>query len=66
MERVMLGIAALMRRRPVVRLAFGDLHLEHIREWRESVIGQRGRRVSEGTQDHAGVVASGPTPMEVS
>lgn len=43
MERVMLGIAALMRRRPVVRLAFGDLHLEHIRQWREGVIGPLAR-----------------------
>jgi ATP-binding cassette subfamily B (MDR/TAP) protein 1 len=42
-ERVMLGLAALMRRRPVVRLAFGDLHLEHIREWRENVIGPLAR-----------------------
>jgi len=37
-DRVVLGIRAMLRLRPVARLAFGDLHLEHVRTWREDVI----------------------------
>ncbi|MEC8025511.1 MAG: DUF5522 domain-containing protein [Myxococcota bacterium] len=33
-KRVHLGLRQLQRIRPIQRLAFGDLHLEHIRQWR--------------------------------
>jgi ATP-binding cassette subfamily B (MDR/TAP) protein 1 len=33
-ERLALALDLLARRRPIRRLAFGDLHLEHIRDWR--------------------------------
>ncbi len=37
-DRVALGLRILRIRRPIVRLAFGDLHLEHIRDWRYKMI----------------------------
>jgi len=33
--RIQLGLLAVQRRARIVRIAFGDLHLEHIRQWRE-------------------------------
>ncbi|MAO84424.1 MAG: hypothetical protein CMH50_11165 [Myxococcales bacterium] len=35
MDRVLLGIQTLQFRTPVARLVFGDLHLDHVRTWRE-------------------------------
>jgi ATP-binding cassette subfamily B (MDR/TAP) protein 1 len=37
-DRVVLGIRTLLRRRPIANLVFGDLHLDQIRTWREEVI----------------------------
>lgn len=37
-DRLELGLRTLMRRRPIARLAFGDLHLEEIRGWREEAL----------------------------
>lgn len=34
-DRVRLGLLAVQRRARIVRVAFGDLHLEHIRQWRQ-------------------------------
>ena len=38
MDRVLLGIQTLQRRVHVARLVFGDLHLEHVRAWREDAL----------------------------
>ena len=38
LERVALGIEVLRDRRRIVRLAFGDLHLEGVRRWREEAL----------------------------
>ncbi|MEM7160654.1 MAG: DUF5522 domain-containing protein [Myxococcota bacterium] len=38
LDRVQLGLRTLRRRRPIVRLAFGDLHLESIRDWRRRAL----------------------------
>ena len=37
-DRVVAGLKALRRRRPIARLAFGDLHLDHVRTWRDEVL----------------------------
>ncbi|MCH9687917.1 MAG: hypothetical protein K0V04_41185 [Deltaproteobacteria bacterium] len=37
-ERIELGLATVARRQPIVRLVFGDLHLEEIRTWREGAL----------------------------
>lgn len=37
-ERLQLGLGLLRRRTPIRRLAFGDLHLEHVRSWREETL----------------------------
>ena len=34
-ERLVLGLQKLSRQARIVRVAFGDLHLEHIKQWRE-------------------------------
>lgn len=38
-ERLTLGLGLLSRRTRIARLAFGDLHLQHIRDWREQHLG---------------------------
>ena len=38
MDRVLFGIQVLKRRVEVARLVFGDLHLEHVRTWREEAL----------------------------
>lgn len=37
-DRLRLGVHVVARRRPIARLAFGDLHLEHIRAWRQDAL----------------------------
>lgn len=39
LDRLALGLQRIRRERTITRLAFGDLHLEHIRDWREASIG---------------------------
>ncbi len=39
MERVLLAIQTVQRHSTIGRLVFGDLHLEHVRSWREDAIG---------------------------
>ena len=41
MDRVLLGIQTLQLRVGVERLVFGDLHLEHVRAWREDALSAR-------------------------
>lgn len=43
LDRIELALTTLGRHTRVERLAFGDLHLEHIREWRETQLGPRMR-----------------------
>ena len=38
-SRIELALQRVLMSRPVKRLAFGDLHLEHIRDWRETNFG---------------------------
>lgn len=38
MDRVTFAIQSLQRKRSVGRLVFGDLHLEHVRTWREDAL----------------------------
>jgi len=40
-DRVTLGLGVAQRSTQIERLVFGDLHLEHIRGWREDVFGER-------------------------
>ena len=39
LHRVTLALKLLQARRPIRRLAFGDLHLAHVRQWREDRFG---------------------------
>ena len=39
LSRIELALQRVLMGRPVKRLAFGDLHLEHIRDWRETHLG---------------------------
>ena len=41
MDSVVLGIQTLRLRVDVARLVFGDLHLEHVRSWREEALAER-------------------------
>ena len=43
--RVALALGRLAGRRPIARMVFGDLHLRHVREWRESQIGPAAERL---------------------
>ena len=52
LERVTLALRLLQTKRPVRRFAFGDLHLEHVRQWREERFGP--------TLDQLGVQAHFP------
>lgn len=45
-ERVGMAIDMLIRRLPVRRLVFGDLHLAHIKQWREEALANRWPGVS--------------------
>ena len=38
MDRIVLGIQVLQRHSTIARLVFGDLHLEHVRAWREEAL----------------------------
>lgn len=39
LDRVTLALRLLQAKRPIRRMAFGDLHLSHVRQWRESRLG---------------------------
>ena len=39
LDRLELGLRLQQARRPIHRVAFGDLHLEHVRSWRETHLG---------------------------
>ena len=41
LDRIEMGLQLLMRRREVARMVFGDLHLRHVRAWREDQVGPR-------------------------
>ena len=41
LDRLEMGLQLLTRRRHVARMVFGDLHLRHVRAWRESQVGPR-------------------------
>ena len=38
-DRVIAGLRRVLRERPIRRLVYGDLHLRHIRAWREQALG---------------------------
>lgn len=38
-ERLTLALGLLARQRPIRRLTFGDLHLQHIKDWRDTHLG---------------------------
>ena len=41
LDRLELGLRLQQVRRPIHRVVFGDLHLEHVRSWRETHLGPR-------------------------
>jgi len=46
LERIVAGLTLLSKRCSIDRLVFGDLHLQHIRDWRESNFGPLAERLN--------------------